>query len=72
MLTRRYQKLAEGEGVLDLVLIDGGLGQVGIALEVMAEVGLSSLPIVGVARGEAQARPGDPDYSATKDVTIAD
>ncbi|AXK40696.1 excinuclease ABC subunit UvrC [Crenobacter cavernae] len=52
VLTRRYTKLAGGEGKLpDVVLIDGGKGQVGVALEVLAEVGLN-LPVVGVAKGE--------------------
>lgn len=57
VLTRRYEKLASGEGKLpDVVLIDGGKGQVGVALEVLAEVGLS-LPVVGVAKGEGR-KPG--------------
>jgi excinuclease ABC subunit C len=52
VLTRRYSKLAEGEGKIpDLILIDGGKGQVSVAIAVMAEVGLSSIPIVGVAKG---------------------
>jgi excinuclease ABC subunit C len=57
-LTRRYRKIAAGEGkVPDLILIDGGLGQLNIAVEVMAEVGLSEVPLVGVAKGE-ERKPG--------------
>ena len=57
-LTRRYQKLVAGEGKLpDVLLIDGGKGQVGVALEVLAELGLNELPIIGVAKGE-ERKPG--------------
>ena len=52
-LTRRYRKIAAGEGSMpDLVLIDGGKGQLGVAEEVMAEVGLSDVGLIGVAKGE--------------------
>lgn len=58
VLTRRYKKVAAGEGVRpDLVFIDGGKGQLGIAVEVMAEVGLEDILLVGIAKGE-ERRPG--------------
>ncbi len=57
-LTRRYGKLAAGEGKLpDLLLIDGGRGQLNVALAVLGELGLMDLPMLGVAKGEGR-KPG--------------
>ena len=58
VLERRYGRLAEGEGVRpDLILIDGGKGQLSAAFETLAGVGLSDLLLVGVAKGEGR-KPG--------------
>jgi excinuclease ABC subunit C len=57
-LLRRYQKLQQGEGKRpDLILIDGGIGQLGIASEVMAELGINDIELVGVAKG-VERKPG--------------
>ncbi len=58
VLSRRYQKIAEGEGNLpDLILIDGGRGQVNAALAVLVELGLNDANVLGVAKGE-ERKPG--------------
>lgn len=58
VLTRRYKKVAAGEGVRpDLIFIDGGKGQLGVAIEVMQEVGLGDILLVGIAKGE-ERKPG--------------
>ncbi|MEO5811367.1 MAG: excinuclease ABC subunit UvrC [Rhodanobacter sp.] len=51
-LTRRFRKVAEGEGVRpDILLIDGGKGQVGQALEVLRDLGIRDIQVIGVAKG---------------------
>ena len=51
-LTRRFRKVAEGEGVRpDVLLIDGGAGQVTQALDVLRELGVIGIQVVGVAKG---------------------
>jgi excinuclease ABC subunit C len=42
---------ANGWGCPDLVLIDGGAGQLSAAHEVLAELGIGDIPLVGVAKG---------------------
>jgi len=57
VLGRRFARLVKEEEAgenpprPDLVLIDGGLGQLGAVTEVMAELGVEDIPVVGVAKG---------------------
>jgi excinuclease ABC subunit C len=58
VLDRRYRKVVAGEGKLpDLILIDGGKGQISSARAVLEELGLGDLALVGVAKGE-ERKPG--------------
>ncbi len=50
--SRRYERVAAGEGVVpDVVLIDGGRGQLGVAVEIFGDLGLSGVILVGVSKG---------------------
>jgi len=55
VLQRRYEPVKQGERELpDLLLIDGGKGQLKQAIEVLAGLGVSGLPIIGIAKGVAR------------------
>lgn len=57
VLTRRFSRLLKEDpdrenGIWpDLLLIDGGVGQVSVVAEIMSEMGVSDIPMVGVAKG---------------------
>lgn len=69
VLERRFRRaLAEGEEWPDLVLVDGGKGQLGVALRVLGDLGLERLPVIALAKGgDRRGRndmiflPGHPD-----------
>ncbi|MFV0492380.1 MAG: excinuclease ABC subunit UvrC [Pseudorhodobacter sp.] len=76
VLTRRFERLLkedpdrEGETWPDLLLIDGGAGQVSAVAEVMAELGVEDIPMIGVSKGvdrdhgkEEFHRPGHPPFA---------
>lgn len=65
VLSRRYARIQAAEGMLpDLVLIDGGKGQLRQALDVLAELGLTGIPLVGIAKGRSR-RPGEEEWITT-------
>jgi len=58
VLRRRYARIqAEEARIPDLVLIDGGKGQLQQAIDVMTELGLQGILLVGIAKGSSR-RPG--------------
>jgi excinuclease ABC subunit C len=53
MLSRRFRQLANDEKAIrpDLLLIDGGQGQLTAAVQAMSDLGVSNIPVVGIAKG---------------------
>ncbi|MGN8198059.1 excinuclease ABC subunit UvrC [Salinisphaera sp. RV14] len=57
-VTRRFKRVKAGEAKLpDLLLIDGGKGQLGVAREALDELGVSGVQLLGVAKGTTR-KPG--------------
>jgi excinuclease ABC subunit C len=51
VLTRRYGRALESEGVMpDLILLDGGRGQLGAGLKALEDLGLDYIPVAALAK----------------------
>jgi excinuclease ABC subunit C len=60
VLTRRYKRtLAEGKKLPDLILVDGGKGQISIAVKVLTDLDiLRKVDLIGLAKGRSEKKRG--------------
>ncbi len=58
VLMRRYSRAVEENDLPDFVLIDGGKGQLGVAVTVMKDLGLEDIPLAGIAKARPQETGG--------------
>jgi len=83
VLTRRFERLLKedpdrsSDAWPDLLLIDGGAGQVSAVAEILAELGIDDIAMVGVAKGvdrdagkEEFHRPGQPPFARRRWMTF--
>jgi excinuclease ABC subunit C len=63
VISRRYQRvLNENIPLPDLILIDGGKGQLNVAKKILVQLDLSHIPVIGLAKREEEVFiPGQPD-----------
>jgi len=70
-LERRYTRLKKGEGKMpDILLIDGGKGQLSKAISVLAELGIDDVLMIGVAKGSTRKAGFETLYNAQTDTEI--
>ncbi len=65
VLTRRLKHVEYDDP--QLIVIDGGKGQLGIALEVLKQAGRADLPVVGLAKARSKGSFSDQEISATEE-----
>ena len=70
-LERRYTRLKKGEGKMpDILLIDGGKGQLSTAVSVLAELGIDDVLMIGVAKGSTRKAGFETLYNSQTDTEI--
>ncbi|MDX1973680.1 MAG: excinuclease ABC subunit UvrC [Candidatus Sumerlaeia bacterium] len=67
VLTRQYKRVQEGEiEAPDLIVIDGGIAQLNVAVEVLASLGLlEKIPVVGMAKSRRKGAAHSPHEEKT-------
>ncbi|MFQ5666951.1 MAG: excinuclease ABC subunit UvrC [Candidatus Binatia bacterium] len=61
VLKRRFAHVKDARGYPDLLVVDGGKGQLNVALEVLRELGISEVEAVGLAKMRVARAPRSPD-----------
>lgn len=59
ILERRFKRARESGLFPDLLVVDGGKGQLGIALAVLHDLGIHDQPVCGIAKPRTERRKGD-------------
>jgi excinuclease ABC subunit C len=57
VLTRRYRRALEEKDLPDLLMVDGGKGQLGVAVEVFRELGITEVDVIGLAKMRTERDP---------------
>jgi excinuclease ABC subunit C len=57
VLTRRYRRALEEHDLPDLLMVDGGKGQLGVAVEVFRELGITEVDAIGLAKMRTERDP---------------
>jgi excinuclease ABC subunit C len=57
VLTRRYQRALECNDLPDLLMVDGGKGQLNVALRVFEELGIAQVDAIGLAKSRVERAP---------------
>jgi len=63
IVKRRYKRLADEQAPFpDLVIIDGGKGQLSAARDALATLGSANLPVIAIAKREEEIYMPDDDF----------
>ncbi len=54
ILIRRYQRALQESGLPDVLMVDGGKGQLNVALGVLKELGIDGVDVIGLAKDRVQ------------------
>jgi len=57
VLSRRYRRALEEKMLPDLLMVDGGKGQLGVAVEVFRELGITEVDLIGLAKMRTERDP---------------
>jgi excinuclease ABC subunit C len=57
VLMRRYRRALEDRTLPDLLMVDGGKGQLGVAVEVFRELGITDVDLIGLAKMRTERDP---------------